>query len=152
MTVGDENKKLTGSDSLEKLERFLKISNNLVFETNWEKLDKESYSDLSKFLLRIFGVKIPDRESLTFLKEFPIKLPPLNAETLTPKGELPVSTDEIKLFSNILDRSNLENVMENIIFLEKKNYEVVPCTNGADAVRELITEYRTALDTAFPGN
>ncbi len=25
-------------------------------------------------------------------------------------------------------------------------------TNGADAVRELITEYRTALDTAFPGN
>ena len=101
--------------------RFLKISNNLVFETNWEKLDKESYSDLSKFLLRIFGIKIPDRESLTFLKDFPIKLPPLNAETLTPKGELPVSTDEIKLFSNILDRSNLENVMENIIFLEKKN-------------------------------
>jgi len=25
-------------------------------------------------------------------------------------------------------------------------------TNGADVVRELITEYRTALDTAFPGN
>jgi hypothetical protein len=121
LTVGDENKKLTGSDSLEKLERFLKISNNLVFENNWEKLDKQSYSDLSKFLLRIFGIKIPDRESLTFLKDFPIKLPPLNAETLTPKGELPVSTDEIKLFLNILDRSNLENVMENIIFLEKKN-------------------------------
>ena len=43
LTVGDENKKLTGSDSLEKLERFLKISNNLVFENNWEKLDKQSY-------------------------------------------------------------------------------------------------------------
>jgi tryptophan synthase alpha chain len=25
-------------------------------------------------------------------------------------------------------------------------------TNGADAVRDLIAEYRAALDTAFPGN
>lgn len=107
--------------SLSQLEQLdiLSLSKDLFFQPEWDKLSFDEYFELSNLFKRVFDKKLPNKEALQFLLQFPVKLPipEMNKLSLTAPKE--VSVNEIEVLSKALEVINYNSFLEHFIFEHK---------------------------------
>ena len=71
------NTTANSSHTLWQLEQMdiLSLAKDLFFHPKWDELLSDEYNQLSIFFKRVFDKKLPNKEALPFLLQFPIKLP-----------------------------------------------------------------------------
>jgi hypothetical protein len=111
------------SHSLWQLEQMniLNLAKDLFFQPKWDGLNSEEYSQLSKFFKRVFDKKLPNKEALPFLIQFPVKLPEPDLNTLTLDKSHDINMLEIELLCKAFSMINYDNFFDN--FILEANFE-----------------------------
>ena len=67
----------SASNTLWQLEQLdiLSLSKDLFYQPDWIKLSTDEYNQISSLFKSLFNKKVPTRESLPFLAQFPVKIP-----------------------------------------------------------------------------
>lgn len=68
---------VSASNTLWQLEQLdiLSLSKDLFYQPDWIKLSTDEYNHVSSLFKNLFNKKVPTRESLPFLAQFPVKIP-----------------------------------------------------------------------------
>lgn len=75
----------------------LSLAKDLFFQPEWDKLSSEEYAQISQLFKRVFDKKLPNKEALPFLLQFPVKLPIPEMSKLTLDKPQEVSVSEMDL-------------------------------------------------------
>jgi len=111
----------------------LSLAKDLFFQPAWDKLSSEEYASISKLFKRVFDKKLPNKEALPFLLQFPVKLPipEMSKLSLDKAAEISMSEMDLlcKAFSIIKYNSFFEHFVaeqngENVIIRPKQSNEV----------------------------
>ena len=94
----------------------LSLAKDLFFQPEWDNLNPEEYINLSKLFKRVFDKKLPSKESIQFLLQFPVKLPfpELSKLSLTKAHELSVL--EVELLSKAFEIVNYTAFLDHFVF------------------------------------
>lgn len=94
----------------------LSLAKDLFFQPEWDNLNPEEYINLSKLFKRVFDKKLPSKESIQFLLQFPVKLPipELNKLSLTKAHELSVL--EVELLGKAFEIVNYTAFLDHFVF------------------------------------
>lgn len=111
----------------------LSLAKDLFFQPKWDALSSEEYTQLSALFKRVFDKKLPNKEALPFLLQFPVKLPVPELSKLLIEKSHQIETVEIELlckafnmiiFHNYLDNFILESAGESHTIRPKKATDV----------------------------
>lgn len=107
----------TASHSLWQLEQMdiLSLAKDLFFQPKWDSLSSEEYIQLSAFFKRVFDKKLPNKEALPFLIQFPVKLPVPELSKLLVDKSHQIETSEIELLCKSFNLINYTNYLDNFI-------------------------------------
>lgn len=94
----------------------LSLAKDLFFQPEWDNLNPEEYINLSKLFKRVFDKKLPSKESIQFLLQFPVKLPipELSKLSLTKAHELSVL--EVELLGKAFEIVNYTAFLDHFVF------------------------------------
>ena len=94
----------------------LSLAKDLFFQPEWDNLNPEEYVNLSKLFKRVFDKKLPSKESIQFLLQFPVKLPipELSKLSLTKAHELSVL--EVELLGKAFEIVNYTAFLDHFVF------------------------------------
>ncbi len=94
----------------------LSLAKDLFFQPEWDNLNPEEYVNLSKLFKRVFDKKLPSKESIQFLLQFPVKLPipELSKLSLTKSHELSVL--EVELLAKAFEIVNYTAFLDHFVF------------------------------------
>lgn len=101
----------------------LSLAKDLFFQPEWDLLSSEEYAQISKLFKRVFDKKLPNKEALPFLLQFPVKLPVPEMSKLTLNGIQDLSTDEVELMSKAFDIINYKSFFDH--FVLEQNGEAI---------------------------
>ena len=110
----------------------LSLAKDLFFQPEWDKLSTEQYSQISILFKRIFDKKLPNKEALPFLIQFPVKLPIPEMSKLTLEKTQSLTIQEIELlcsafsiinFNSFFDLFILESNGDNFDIRARKSNE-----------------------------
>jgi hypothetical protein len=124
------------SNTLWQLEQLdiLSLSKDLFYQPDWNRLSTEDYNHISVLFKTLFNKKVPTKESLPFLAQFPVKIPvPEIAELeLVASSTLEVHDIEVicKAFevikvTNLFDYFIIELVGPDIVIRAKQSKETI---------------------------
>lgn len=75
----------------------LSLAKDLFFQPAWDKLSSEEYAQISQLFKRVFDKKLPNKEALPFLMQFPVKLPIPDMSKLSLDKPAQMSVTEMEL-------------------------------------------------------
>ncbi len=103
----------------------LSLAKDLFFQPEWDKLSSEQYSQISKLFKRIFDKKLPNKEALPFLIQFPVKLPIPEMSKLTLDKTHSLTIGEIELLCTAFSIINF-NAFFDLFILEAngENFDI----------------------------
>ena len=96
----------------------LSLANDLFFQPEWDKLGSEEYAQVSKLFKTVFNKKLPNKEALPFLLNFPVKLPIPEMSKLTIDKTHDLSVDEVELLSKAFDIINYNSFLEHFVLVQ----------------------------------
>ena len=99
---------------LEKLYN-MSITKDLFFQAKWDELSAAEYGKLSNLFKRIFDKKLPSKETLPFLNEFPVKLPTYEINKLSIDKPQTIDASEIHLLCKALKMVGSNQFFDNFI-------------------------------------
>ena len=99
---------------LEQLD-ILSLAKDLFFQPKWDNLSSEEYTILSQIFKRVFDKKLPNKEALQFLLQFPVKLPIPEINKLTIEKSHNLDASEIELLCKALTMIGFNSFFENFI-------------------------------------
>jgi hypothetical protein len=103
----------------------LSLAKDLFFQPEWDKLSAEQYSQISILFKRIFDKKLPNKEALPFLIQFPVKLPIPEMSKLTLEKTQSLTIAEIELLCSAFSIINF-NAFFDLFILESngENFDI----------------------------
>lgn len=116
------NTTLNTSHTLLQLEQMdiLSLAKDLFFQPKWDELLSDEYNQLSLFFKRVFDKKLPNKETLPFLLQFPVKLPVPELNNLSIDKEHTLEISDIILLYKAFKLINCNSFFESYI-LESNN-------------------------------
>lgn len=131
----------------------LSLAKDLFFQPEWDNLNPEEYINLSKLFKRVFDKKLPSKESIQFLLQFPVKLPipELSKLSLTKAHELSVL--EVELLSKAFEIVNYTAFLDHFV-LEQEGEVITIRTKKINETQIFGGEHEAILSHAkqFYGN
>jgi hypothetical protein len=131
----------------------LSLAKDLFFQPKWDELLSDEYNQLSLLFKRVFDKKLPNKEALPFLLQFPVKLPvpELNKLTIDKSHVIEISDIELlcKAFQIINHHHFFDNFIleskEDIVTISPKNINQIQVYGGEDeTVLSHIVNYHNA--------
>ena len=98
----------------------LSLAKDLFFQPKWDELLSDEYNQLSIFFKRVFDKKLPNKEALPFLLQFPVKLPVPELNKLSIDKAHIVDTNDIELLCKAFKLINYNSFFENFILESKE--------------------------------
>ena len=129
----------------------LSLAKDLFFQPEWDKLSSEEYAQISQLFKRVFDKKLPNKEALPFLLQFPVKLPIPEMSKLTLDKAQEISVVEMDLlckaftiikYSAFFDHFVTEQTSEQVVSLRPKKSNEIQIFGGED---EAILQHATAF-------
>ena len=93
----------------------LSLAKDLFFQPKWDALSSEEYTQLSSLFKRVFDKKLPNKEALPFLLQFPVKLPVPELSKLLIDKPHQIESTEIELLCKAFNMINFHNYLDNFI-------------------------------------
>ena len=94
----------------------LSLAKDLFFQPEWDNLNPEEYFNLSKLFKRVFDKKLPSKESIQFLLQFPVKLPVPELSKLSLSKAHELSVLEVELLSKAFEIVNYTAFLDHFVF------------------------------------
>ena len=94
----------------------LSLAKDLFFQPEWDNLNPEEYVNLSKLFKRVFDKKLPSKESIQFLLQFPVKLPVPELSKLSLSKAHELSVLEVELLSKAFEIVNYTAFLDHFVF------------------------------------
>lgn len=130
------------SHSLWQLEQMdiLTLAKDLFFQPAWDKLTADEYIIVSDIFKRVFDKKLPNKEALPFLIEFPVKLPIPDISKLTLDKSHQLQQNEVEVLCKSFKLIKSTYLFDQFIFeqtqdscqLRPKNAKEVQVFGGED--------------------
>jgi len=93
----------------------LSLAKDLFFQPAWDKLSSDDYIQISQIFKRIFDKKLPNKEALPFLIQFPVKLPVPEMGKLVLEKAHPIQAAEVELLCKAFSIIKFNTFFENFI-------------------------------------
>ena len=103
----------------------LSLAKDLFFQPAWDKLSADDYAQISQIFKRIFEKKLPNKEALPFLIQFPVKLPVPEMSKLVLEKSHSLNSSEVELLCkafSILKYNITKNFLLKDISIHKKGF------------------------------
>ena len=112
---GDVQK--NAAHSLWQLEQMdiLSLAKDLFFQPAWDKLNADDYAQISQIFKRIFDKKLPNKEALPFLIQFPVKLPIPEMSKLVLEKAHSLQASEVELLCKAFSILKFNTFFDNFI-------------------------------------
>jgi hypothetical protein len=123
------NPSVNTSHTLWQLEQMdiLSLAKDLFFQPKWDELLSDEYNQLSIFFKRVFDKKLPNKEALPFLLQFPVKLPVPELNKLSIDKVHIIDTNDIELLCKAFKLINYNSFFEGYILESKEEtYTIRP--------------------------
>jgi hypothetical protein len=113
----DINSSTNTSHTLWQLEQLdiLSLAKDLFFQPKWDELSADEYNQLTHLFKDIFDKKLPNKEAILFLVQFPVKLPIPELNKLTINKEHSLELSDIELLCKAFTLINFNNFFDNFI-------------------------------------
>jgi len=93
----------------------LSLAKDLFFQPAWDKLNADDYAQISQIFKRIFDKKLPNKEALPFLIQFPVKLPIPEMSKLVIEKAHPLQASEVELLCKAFSILKFNTFFDNFI-------------------------------------
>jgi hypothetical protein len=93
----------------------LSLAKDLFFQPAWDKLNADDYAQISQIFKRIFDKKLPNKEALPFLIQFPVKLPIPEMSKLVLEKTHSLQTTEVELLCKAFSILKFNTFFDNFI-------------------------------------
>jgi hypothetical protein len=105
------------SNTLWQLEQLdiLSLSKDLFYQPEWNRLSTEEYTQISTLFKTLFNKKVPTKESLPFLAQFPVKIPVPEIAQLVLNGASNLEAQDVELICKAFEMINVTNLFEYFI-------------------------------------
>jgi hypothetical protein len=105
------------SNTLWQLEQLdiLSLSKDLFYQPEWNRLSTEEYTQISTLFRTLFNKKIPTKESLPFLAQFPVKIPVPEIAQLELSGASNLEVQDVELICKAFEMIKVTNLFEYFI-------------------------------------
>ena len=119
--VNNSGTQSSAAHSLWQLEQMdiLSLAKDLFFQPEWDSLSSEEYAQISSLFKRVFDKKLPNKEALPFLLQFPVKLPIPEMSKLAFSGSHDLSVEEVELLSKAFEIINYNAFLDHFVFEQK---------------------------------
>jgi hypothetical protein len=113
MPAGSAN----ASNTLWQLEQLdiLSLSKDLFYQPEWNRLSTEEYTQISTLFRTLFNKKVPTKESLPFLAQFPVKIPVPEIAQLELSGASNLEAQDVELICKAFEMIKVTNLFEYFI-------------------------------------
>jgi hypothetical protein len=113
----DINSNSNTSHTLWQLEQLdiLSLAKDLFFQPKWDELSADEYNQLSQLFKVVFDKKLPNKEALLFLVQFPVKLPIPELNKLSIDKEYSIELSDIELLCKAFTLINYNSFFDNFI-------------------------------------
>ena len=107
--------------SLAQLENLdvLSLSKDLFYQPEWNRFFDEEYLQLSSIFKRVFGKKLPTKEALSFLGQFPVKMPSATITDVVLDQPHVLTAEEIDLIYTAFDIIKVNNLFDYFVIEDK---------------------------------
>ena len=99
---------------LEQLD-ILSLSKDLFYQPEWNRLSTEEYTQISTLFRTLFNKKVPTKESLPFLAQFPVKIPVPEIAQLELYGASNLEAQDVELICKAFEMIKVTNLFEYFI-------------------------------------
>ncbi len=108
---------MSASNTLWQLEQLdiLSLSKDLFYQPDWNRLSTEEYNHLSSLFKTLFNKKVPTKESLPFLAQFPVKIPVPEIAELDLVGPSILEVHDVELICKAFEVIKVTNLFEHFI-------------------------------------
>jgi hypothetical protein len=105
------------SNTLWQLEQLdiLSLSKDLFYQPEWNRLSTEEYNQISNLFRTLFNKKVPTKESLPFLAQFPVKIPVPEIAQLELSGASNLEAQDVDLICKAFEIIKVTNLFEYFI-------------------------------------
>ena len=105
------------SNTLWQLEQLdiLSLSKDLFYQPEWNRLSTEEYNQISTLFRTLFNKKVPTKESLPFLAQFPVKIPVPEIAQLELSGASNLEAQDVELICKAFEIIKVTNLFEYFI-------------------------------------
>lgn len=105
------------SNTLWQLEQLdiLSLSKDLFYQPEWNKLTTEEYNQISGLFKNLFNKKVPTKESLPFLAQFPVKIPVPEIAELVLTASSTLSAHDIQVICKAFEVIKVTNLFDYFI-------------------------------------
>jgi hypothetical protein len=105
------------SNTLWQLEQLdiLSLSKDLFYQPEWNRLSTEEYTQISTLFRTLFNKKVPTKESLPFLAQFPVKIPVPEIAQLELSGASNLEAQDVELICKAFEMIKVTNLFEYFI-------------------------------------
>jgi hypothetical protein len=105
------------SNTLWQLEQLdiLSLSKDLFYQPEWNRLSTEEYNQISTLFRTLFNKKVPTKESLPFLAQFPVKIPVPEIAQLELSGASNLEAQDVELICKAFEMIKVTNLFEYFI-------------------------------------
>ena len=105
------------SNTLWQLEQLdiLSLSKDLFYQPEWNRLSTEEYNQISTLFRTLFNKKVPTKESLPFLAQFPVKIPVPEIAQLELAGAANLEAQDVELICKAFEMIKVTNLFEYFI-------------------------------------
>lgn len=93
----------------------LSLAKDLFFQPAWDKLSADDYAQISQIFKRIFEKKLPNKEALPFLIQFPVKLPVPEMSKLVLEKSHSLNSSEVELLCKAFSILKFNTFFDNFI-------------------------------------
>lgn len=93
----------------------LSLAKDLFFQPAWDKLNTDDYTQISQIFKRIFDKKMPNKEALPFLIQFPVKLPIPEMSKLVLEKAHAMQAGEVELLCKAFSIIKFNTFFDNFI-------------------------------------
>ena len=93
----------------------LSLAKDLFFQPAWDKLNADDYAQISQIFKRIFDKKLPNKEALPFLIQFPVKLPVPEMSKLVIEQAHSLQAAEVELLCKAFSILKFNTFFDNFI-------------------------------------
>lgn len=105
------------SNTLWQLEQLdiLSLSKDLFYQPEWNKLTTEEYNQISGLFKNLFNKKVPTKESLPFLAQFPVKIPVPEIAELVLNAASKLTEHDIQVICKAFEAIKVTNLFDYFI-------------------------------------
>ena len=105
------------SNTLWQLEQLdiLSLSKDLFYQPDWNRLSTEEYNHVSNLFKTLFNKKVPTKESLPFLAQFPVKIPVPEIAELELVAASNLEVQDVEVLCKAFEVIKVTNLFEHFI-------------------------------------